>query len=84
MTSIELDHSIGFSGYITNQLSYLKGNQDDKEERYMYAAGGSLVVSNFSDAHDQVSNIFRKHTHTHIHTYIHMKNRHTFKDIMMM
>ena len=67
MTSIELDHSVGFSGYVTNHLSYVEGNQDKEDRRYMYAAGGSLVVSNFGDVHKQVSAL-NAATHSHILT----------------
>ena len=50
---LELEHAIGFSGSVLNHLSYQKMTKNN----YIYAAGGSVVLSDFDDPHEQVLSV---------------------------
>jgi WD40 repeat protein len=46
---LELEHAIGFAGSAPSVLKY----QQRSKNKFIYAAGGSLVVADFEDPHDQ-------------------------------
>jgi len=45
---LELEHAIGFSSGNGGNLTYY-----NKKNQYMYTAGGSIVIGDFNDPHDQ-------------------------------
>ncbi len=48
--ALELEHAIGYSAGISGNLIY----DSRKKNKFMYAVGGSVVVGDFSDPHEQL------------------------------
>lgn len=48
-SGLELEHAIGFAGSVPDVLSY----QPLTKNKFIYGAGGSVVIADFDDPHDQ-------------------------------
>ena len=46
--AVELEHAIGFTGSILNSILFHPNGED-----YVYIAGGTVVVANVNDPHNQ-------------------------------
>ena len=49
-----MEHAIGYAGYVQNHIHFIPGTTSNASaDLYVHAAGGSLVVSDLNDPHNQ-------------------------------